>query len=200
MHVNSFILAALLGAGAASLEAAPVQWAQSSGGNGHWYEFVETPLGWSAALSEAASRSHGGQAGYLAAVTSAAETAFILASVTSSLAWLGGSDAQTEGRWIWVSGPEAGQVFFGPGAPAGSFASWEAGEPNDCCSGEDFLQINWSSQGGWNDHGGPGNAGQANGYIVEYGPGEQLLISEPGALALALMGLVALGLSRGRWW
>lgn len=200
MHVDRFILAALVGAGAASLEAAPVQWAQSSGGNGHWYEFVETPLGWSAALSEAAARSHGGESGHLATVTSAAETAFILASVTTSLAWLGGSDAQTEGRWIWVSGPEAGQVFFGSGAAAGSFAPWEAGEPNDCCSGEDFLQINWSSQGGWNDHGGPGNALQANGYIVEYGPGEQLLISEPGALALALMGIVALGLSRRRWW
>ncbi len=44
----------------------------------------------------------------------------------------------------------------------------------------------------WNDHGGPGNAGQVNGYLVEYS------VPAPGAFVLVSFGIGLLGLSRRR--
>ena len=78
--------------------------------------------------------------------------------------WLGGSDADTEGDWRWVEGPEGekngglGQQFWqGKGIGAGgsavnsSYENWnDPGEPNDSSSAEDALQI-LSTDGEWND-------------------------------------------------
>jgi hypothetical protein len=81
--------------------------------------------------------------------------------VPSNGAWLGGSDKEVEGTWKWVTGPEAGTIFWksgmnNPGIKGyfgynNSFVNWNEGEPNDSGSNEDALQIRNNSDGYWND-------------------------------------------------
>ncbi|HET6787179.1 MAG TPA: PEP-CTERM sorting domain-containing protein [Aquabacterium sp.] len=164
--------------------AAPVQWA----GNGHWYEYIDTNLTWDDAFAAANASTFMGMSGYLATVTSEAENTFVSISVANgSLAWLGGSDAGAAvNEWTWRNGPEAGQAF--------TYANWLAGEPNNCCGGEDYVHTNFISLAGWNDHGGPGNAGQANGYLVEY----SAPVPEPLSVLLTVSGLAVVGVSTRR--
>lgn len=182
--------------------AAPVQWTSASGGNDHYYEYVLRPTGggytWTDAAADASTRSHLGMTGYMATVTSQAEQDFIFGSITKLTAWLGGSDRDVEGTWRWVGGPEAGTVFHVEGAavqPGYSF--WAVAEPNNCCSGEDDLQINWDmSTGRWNDHGAPTSPTATWGYIIEYSRANA--VPEPASLALVMGALCGLGALRRR--
>ncbi len=146
--------------------------------NGHFYEYVSANgIGWEAARAAAAARTLYGQTGYLATVTSAGENAFITSKLAGS-GWIGASDAAVEGQWRWVTGPEAGQLFYtgraGAGGTAynGAYNAWAGGEPNEYGSGEDHAHF--YANGTWNDF--PGNSG-VQGYIVEYGgmPGDAAL-------------------------
>jgi hypothetical protein len=113
--------------------AAPVQWTVASGGNGHWYEYVPAvstfePVAFDAARGDALSRSHLGQAGYLATLTSIAEMAFVTGGCPFQVGfgftgggWLGGSDAASEGVWRRLDGPVAGQAL--------GFTAWAPGRP-----------------------------------------------------------------------
>lgn len=169
---------------AASSHAAPVQY----GVNGHWYEFISGSYTWQEAFDDAATRVHSGLQGYLATVTTAGENSFI-AGINGNLGWLGGSDdGAAVNQWTWRSGPEAGQAF--------TFTAWNAGEPNNCCGGENFLHTNWGGLGLWNDHGGPGNPWQRNGYFVEFS--QQSAVPEPGVIALLGLGLFGFAAARRR--
>jgi hypothetical protein len=180
--------AVALASGAAS--AAPVEWLTSDGGNGHYYEFVGGGFTWEqafAAASAATFSSPGGVlAGYLATITSAEENQFLIGLAPNG--WFGGSDRDSEGTWIWMDGPEAGQVFWngGPGgsAPAGAFASWNGGEPNNL-GGENYGHTN---NGAWNDY----PNGVSLGYYVEYSPLAGG-VPEPAAWALMILGFGGAG-------
>jgi len=171
--------------------AAPVQWTVASGGNDHYYEFFDDAVTWADALAAAQTKSYLGLTGYLATLTTAGENRF--ASVTAAnsvLAWISGSDDGAEGKWTWRAGPEAGQAL--------TYFNWFAGEPNNCCNGENFLQTNWGNPAQWNDHGGPGNPGQTNGYLVEYSAAGNTL-PEPASLALVMVAaLGGVGAARRR--
>ncbi|WP_103071252.1 C-type lectin-like domain-containing protein [Aquimarina sediminis] len=166
---------------------------------GHFYEFVADPgIRWDDARDDAAARTYFGLQGYLATLTSAGEAAFAGSQITGN-GWIGANDEAVEGQWTWVTGPEAGTVFWlgnqTGSAVAGEFEFWNNGEPNNCCGGEDYAHITAPGIGvpnSWNDlpigGGSPGGSYASQGYIVEYG-------GMPGDTPLQISGVTRLRIS-----
>ncbi|WKK64608.1 T9SS type B sorting domain-containing protein [Lutimonas zeaxanthinifaciens] len=145
---------------------------------GHYYEYVpDIGITWTLARAAAEARTYYGIPGYLATITSA-EEAQLSGEQADGAGWIGGSDEELEGTWKWVTGPEAGTVFWigdmNGSAPNGEFAFWNNGEPNNL-GDEDYAHItapNVGITGSWNDlsvTGEPSGDYQPKGYIVEYG-------------------------------
>ncbi|HEY9833129.1 MAG TPA: DUF4347 domain-containing protein [Stenomitos sp.] len=161
--------------------------------NGHYYEYVQAPsLPWTNARDAAATRTNLGLQGYLATITSQPENDFI-ANKLEGNGWIGASDAAVEGEWRWVTGPEAGTLFWqgnsttqpGQAGPVnGQYSNWSTRyennvslEPNDLNNNEDYGHLlfneNFPAQKGkWNDF--ANNQAEIQGYLVEYGPSPQL--------------------------
>jgi hypothetical protein len=57
------------------------------------------------------------------------------ADTGSNWIWLGGTDAATEGTWLWPDGV----VFYQNGS--GAFAPWGPAEPNNGRGGENCLAV-----------------------------------------------------------
>lgn len=144
--------------------------------NQHYYQFISSPgITWDNAKTAAEGLYFNGLRGYLATITSAEENAFIVPKLAGE-GWIGASDAENEGTYKWVTGPEAGQTigtgtYKGGGsfsAANGMYNNFASGEPNDYNNGnpgEDY--IHFLANGQWNDY--PGSIANIKGYIVEYG-------------------------------
>lgn len=172
--------------------------------NGHYYEYVSSyGISWTAARDAAALKKHYGLQGYLATLTSA-EEAQLAGAQAPGTGWIGGSDAETENIWKWITGPEAGTVFWN-GRSNGTttapyfYANWNNNEPNNNIqpfkpTGEHYAHITAPGigrPGAWNDlsnDGDPPGNYHPTGYIVEYGgmPGDPTLqLSASSMLSMA---------------
>ncbi len=188
--------------------ATPFLWDKSAGGNGHYYELVDSQILWDQAKANAESMTFLGVHGYLATITSATENNFvastfapILAQLPSApiIAWLGGyqptGSSEPAGGWSWITGE--------PWA----YSNWNPVEPNNAfgCSGckpENQLAfvikpVSNFTIGQWSDADGVDttdiNVNQAY-YIVEYATS----IPEPATISLFSLGLAGLYLGKRR--
>ncbi|WP_338730949.1 T9SS type B sorting domain-containing protein [Mangrovimonas cancribranchiae] len=151
---------------------------------GHYYEYVaDVGVSWEEAKVLAENRTYYGLQGYLVTILSE-EEAQLSGEQAAGTGWIGGSDAETEGEWKWVTGPESGTVFWNGGTNGSTpnYAFWNTGEPNNL-GAEDYAHITAPGlgiQGSWNDLpnvGGDEGDYEPKGYIVEYGgmPGDPTL-------------------------
>ncbi|MEC3907440.1 C-type lectin domain-containing protein [Tamlana sp. 2201CG12-4] len=149
---------------------------------GHYYEYVPAlGITWTDAKVAAENKTYFGLQGYLATITSA-EEAQLSGEQAAGAGWIGGSDSETDDVWKWVTGPEAGTIFWNGeiGGSTPNFAFWNADEPNDWGGGENYAHVTAPGigvPGSWNDLTNTGASSgpyQPKGYIVEYGgmPGE----------------------------
>ena len=112
--------------------------------NGHLYQLVEVTGGinWIEARDAAGSASYNGLEAHLATVTSPEEADFLANSfpqIFPEHVWLGATDAEEEGNWLWITGEPW------------SYSSWNpvSGEPNGGPF-ENCLDYSASSDK-WND-------------------------------------------------
>lgn len=145
--------------------------------NGHDYTQISADT-WT--NSEAFAVSKGA---HLVAVNDAAENTFLISTFgTNNALWLG----------LYRTSPNA-PTFAWTNGDAVTYTNWAAGEPNNCCSGEDYTHTYTSGQ--WND------LDNFNGYAgPKYGILETVSASVPEAniLFMALTGLGLLGFARRR--
>ncbi|RYF12314.1 MAG: lectin, partial [Flavobacteriales bacterium] len=134
----------------------------------HFYLFIPSiGITWTDAKAAAEVSTYYGLKGYLATILSDDE-AKLIGEQASGTGWIGGSDAETEGIWKWVTGPEAGTIM--------NYTFWNSSEPNNLGE-EDYAHITQPGvgiRGSWNDLSNtgslvPGDNYQPKGYIVEFG-------------------------------
>lgn len=143
---------------------------------GHYYKYFQNiGITWTAAKNVAQTTTYYGLQGYLATITSAEESQ-LTGEQSDGAGWIGGSDEQQEGVWKWMSGPEAGTVFWNglANGSAPNFANWNTGEPNSL-GNENYAHIAARGVGliaSWNDLSNVGESSgnyQPKGYVVEFG-------------------------------
>jgi hypothetical protein len=135
-------------------------------GNGHTYELVEENLTWLDAYASSSARTLGGQAGYLATITSQEEQDFIYSTFDRPglhAAWIGltshpdfggagnpGIGGSAAPYWVWISGEPTDYV---------NWVRAENGfpyyEPNNLSGDEYFVELVFTNTDGtpgrWND-------------------------------------------------
>lgn len=111
--------------------------------NGHCYFLTTTTQTYSSATATCTARGAGWK---VAAIETAAENSFVSSLAGTTEYWLGGGDVATEGSFVWAGGATFWTGGLNGSAPAGAYANFVSGEPND--SG-DCLRI--VSGGQWRD-------------------------------------------------
>ena len=108
--------------------------------NGHYYQRFDTLTTWSSARTYCE-----GVGAHLATLTSQGENNFVFQNVGQQGVniWLGGSDANSEGNWQWITGEPW------------SYTNWGPNQPDDYSSGQDYLCFWEKYAGQWDDQGLP---------------------------------------------
>ena len=152
----------------------------------HFYEYIPNAgITWSDARALAETLTYYGLQGYLATITSP-EEAQLSGEQAAGAGWIGGSDEAVEGVWRWMTGPEAGTIFWNGGinGTTPNYANWNTNEPNNL-GNEDYAHVTAPGigiDGSWNDLPNTGDADpnsnyHPKGFIVEYGgtPGDPIV-------------------------
>jgi hypothetical protein len=155
-----------------TLRSAPILWSTGSGGNGHYYESVSTPMTWEDANLAASAMLFLGENGHLATITSQAENDFLVANFVNPQ-FLGGyqpdGSSEPDGDWAWVTGE------------TWSYTNWAPGEPNNSLGTEKYLEF-FAGGPRWNDIFGTATRT----FLVEYD-----IVPEPSTLVLVCVGAAA---------
>ena len=152
--------------------------------NGHYYAYTLEYVSWEDAKTEAESYTFLDTLGHLATITTVEEEEFLFKlKPESGRFWIGASDAEVEGEWRWVVGPEAGELFWlgGVDGTALTYANWidEAPNNNLTYGGQDHATSQYD---GWND---AQDAYVAHSLI-------EFSVPEPSTLALAFIGVLGM--------
>ena len=107
-----------------------------------------SPETWDAASKVCEGKSWKGRMGYLASVHSHEENAFIL-QLTDGNPWLGGSDLDTEGEWVWSDGTPW------------DFSPWGRDQPNNRFGNQDCTSMR--KHGTWSDS----NCAHKSGFVCK---------------------------------
>lgn len=113
---------------------------------GHTYEFHPEAGVSDEAKKYASSRTVNNENGYVLVITSPEEQKFIdsfLVNNGEKAVWLGSSDYEEEGLWIWLGGEYQGKEL------TGLYTNWHESEPNNAGDNEHCAQSNPNQ--GWND-------------------------------------------------
>lgn len=128
--------------------------------NNNFYKYINHNTNFNNALAQSALQTLNGANGHMVTITSATENSFV-DGILGSHIWLAASDADVEGEWKWVAGPEEGSVFsIGGTAQSGFYEKWSGSEPNSGASAN-YAYMNTNSN--WYDQ----NGGNRR-YVVEW--------------------------------
>ncbi|XP_072049870.1 C-type lectin mannose-binding isoform-like [Amphiura filiformis] len=107
------------------------------GYNGHCYRYFTYRKTWSLARQFCLDLDAD-----LVSIHSATENAILNALISGDEAWIGFTDSETEGQFVWSDGT------------ASDFTAWDQGQPNDNQGTEDCAELNHVSlpDKSWNDH------------------------------------------------
>ncbi len=100
--------------------------------NGHYYYCSTFPSSWSAAKAYAEN-----SGGHLAVINDAQENQFLANLLQAPAAFIGMSDAASEGNFEWVNGDPV------------TYTNWYPGQPNNYNGAQDYVEM--LSNGQWND-------------------------------------------------
>lgn len=131
------------------------------------YYLTPTQMTWTQAEAYAQS-----QGGHLVTINNAAEQALLVSQFGGNVRyWIGFNDIAVEGTFGWINGEPV------------TYTNWAPGEPNNL-GNEDFVVMNWSAPGNWND-------------LPDAGPGFQptfgIFEVTPEPMSIALFGAIGLG-------
>ena len=168
LHVGLLVLALTLGL--AGTAAADYTWFSYGG---HNYALSNNGVGWVTAEAEAVSLG-----GHLVTINNQSEQNWLMATFTEPRLWIGFTDKDQEGTWVWSSGETVTYTNWAPGQPENSF-------PEEDCA------MLFFPDGGWYDL-----SSQSPTYpgIIEVA----LPVPVPSALWLLAPGLTALAAWRRR--
>ncbi len=102
--------------------------------NGHRYMLIPEQLTWEEAKAKCEA-----MGGHLVTINSAEEQSFVANLALGQYIWLGASDAETEGTWVWVTGEDF------------AYTNWSVGEPQGAALNEDYALLHASLGGCWVD-------------------------------------------------
>ena len=139
--------------------------------NGHTYMLTAAAESWTQAEAEAVSKG-----GHLVAINSADEQSFLIDHFLTGRfllqpLWIGLTDQQKEGKFVWTTPTSKGRGKKGNGP---NYTNWNLSthEPNDCCNPkikheEDYVCMNWHYARNGTDPIGTWNDVQNNGTVLD---------------------------------